>query len=325
MPEKTRVIVTRKLPELVETQLSHLFDVKFNNDDKPFSKSQICNSVSSADVLICTVTDQIDRDVVDAAGEQFRLFANFGVGVNHIDLEAAETKGIQVSNTPDVLTEDTADLGMALILMSTRRLGEGERLVRVGDWKGWAPTQLLGQSLTKKSIGIIGMGRIGQALARRARCFGMIIHYHNRKPCDHKLETDLEAIYWEDLDEMLPNVDVISLNTPYTVSTENILDAKRLNLLKPGSILINTARGGLVDENVLISLLNEGRIAAAGLDVYENEPNLNPNLVDAENIVLLPHLGSATVETRVAMGRRVIKNIQSLVDGAQVPDRINVK
>ena len=321
--KKTKVIITRQLPKEVEKQLEDLFNAKVNPNDEPFSKIQLMNSVNSADVLICTVTDQIDKEVVQAAGEQLKLIANFGVGVNHIDLKEAHKKSIKVSNTPDVLTEDTADLAMALILMTARRLGEGERIIRAKKWTGWTPTQLLGYGLSGKSLGIIGMGRIGQALAKRARTFGMLILYHNRNPYPHEIELKLQAQYWRNLENMLTDMDFISLNTPYTELTANILDAKKLNLLKPQCILINTARGGLLDEAALFHLLKQGKIAAAGLDVFDGEPHVNPELIELENTVLLPHLGSATVETRIAMGERVIENILSLVQGKSIPDCVN--
>ena len=237
-------------------------------------------------------------------------------------MEAAEAKGIQVSNTPDVLTEDTADLAMALIIMASRRLGEGERMVRAGDWTGWTPTQLMGNRVSGRSLGIIGMGKIGQALAKRARGFGMSIHYHNRKRLNLKIERELKAKHWESLDGMIANMKIISINTPLTPSTANILNAERLKRMQPSSVLINTSRGGLIDEEALVENLMKGRIAAAALDVFDGEPHVNPKLLDLENVVLLPHLGSATIEGRVAMGDKVILNAKRFIAGYPPPDKL---
>ena len=322
MSEKARVIVTRKLPDPVETRLMELFDTHLNLDDTPMTRDELTAAVQSSDILVPTVTDNIDAAVIGEAGPDLKLIANFGVGVNHIDLEAAEAKGIQVSNTPDVLTEDTADLAMALILMTPRRLGEGERMIRADTWTGWAPTQLMGHRVAGKRLGIIGMGRIGRAVAQRARGFGITIHYHNRNRVHEDLETSLEATYWEDLDQMLRHMDIISINTPHTVSTVNILSAARLTLLQQHAIIINTSRGGLVDEEALIEALKSGSIAGAGLDVFDGEPAVNPKFLDLENVVLLPHLGSATIEGRIAMGEKVIVNAKSFVDGHTPPDKV---
>ncbi|MDG2033540.1 MAG: D-glycerate dehydrogenase [Rhodospirillales bacterium] len=322
MSEKARVIVTRKLPDPVETRLMELFDTHLNLDDTPMTRDELTAAVQSSDILVPTVTDNIDAAVIGEAAPDLKLIANFGVGVNHIDLEAAEAKGIQVSNTPDVLTEDTADLAMALILMTPRRLGEGERMIRTGTWTGWAPTQLMGHRVAGKRLGIIGMGRIGRAVAQRARGFGITIHYHNRNRVHEDLETSLEATYWEDLDQMLRHMDIISINTPHTVSTVNILSAARLTLLQQHAIIINTSRGGLVDEEALIEALKSGSIAGAGLDVFDGEPAVNPKFLDLENVVLLPHLGSATIEGRIAMGEKVIVNAKSFVDGHTPPDKV---
>ena len=310
---------------MVERQMTSSFNTILRCDDKPLSKDQLIRAVNSADVLVPTVADNIDRDVIDAAGSRLQLLANFGVGVNHIDLAAAESKGIQVSNTPDVLTEDTADLTMALIAITCRRLGEGERMIRANSWTGWTPTQLMGLRISGKRLGIIGMGRIGEAVARRARGFGMSIHYYNRRRRPHYLENEIAAQYCESLDKMLSEVDIVTINTPYTESTANILNARRLNLIQPHGILINTARGGLVDEVALIECLKNKRIAGAGLDVYDGEPHVNPEFVKLENVVLLPHLGSATVEGRIAMGERVIVNIKDFLSGREVPDRVFYK
>ena len=322
MSEKARVIVTRKLPDQVETRLMELFDTYLNLDDTPMNQNELAAAVQRCDILVPTVTDNIDAGVISEAGLDLKLMANFGVGVNHIDLEAAEARGIQVSNTPDVLTEDTADLAMALILMTSRRLGEGERIIRAGNWTGWTPTQLMGHRMAGKRLGIIGMGRIGRAVASRARGFGIAIHYHNRNRLHEDLETRLEATYWEDLDQMLRHMDIISINTPHTASTVNILSAARLTLLQQHAIVINTSRGGLVDEEALIEALKSGAIAGAGLDVFDGEPAVNPKFLDLENVVLLPHLGSATIEGRIAMGEKVIVNAKSFVDGHTPPDKV---
>ena len=322
MKKKARIAVTRKLPAIVETRLGEIFDSKFNLDDTPFSESQLIRAVNWADILVPTVTDQVNAKVINAAGPNLKLIANFGVGVNHIDLEAAEAKGIQVSNTPDVLTEDTADLAMALIIMASRRLGEGERMVRAGDWTGWTPTQLMGNRVSGRSLGIIGMGRIGQALAKRARGFGMSIHYHNRKRLNLKIERELKAKYWESLDGMIANMEIISINTPLTPSTANMLNAERLKRMQPNSVLINASRGGLIDEEALIENLKTGRITAAALDVFDGEPSINPMFMELENVVLLPHLGSATLEGRIAMGEKVILNAKQFTEGYPPPDKL---
>jgi len=269
------------------------------------------------DVLAPNVRDRIDSELLAGAGERLRLIANFGAGTDNIDLEAARAHGIAVTNTPDVLTEDTADLAMALILIGARRLGEGERNLRAGRWRGWSPTDQLGRSLTGKALGIVGMGRIGGALARRARAFGMRIHYHNRRSVPGEA-----ARYWPDLDSMLPEMDVVSLNTPYGPETRHLIDRRRLGLMRQEAWLINAARGGLVDQDGLIEALSAGRIAGAGLDVYPNEPEVDPRLLDLPNVVLLPHLGSATLESRTAMGEKVLANIRAFAEGRELPDRV---
>ncbi|MEE2746438.1 MAG: D-glycerate dehydrogenase [Pseudomonadota bacterium] len=322
MARKPRVIVTRKLPQVIEKRIAERFDAKFNTTDTQYSKKQLIESVKSSNILVSTVTDNIDREVVTSAGLNFGLIANFGAGVNHIDLAAAKEMKLLVSNTPDVLTEDTADLAMALILMASRRLGEGERLIRSGGWAGWAPTQLMGQSLFGKRLGIIGMGRIGRALALRARAFGISIHYYNRRRLDLGIEENLGACYWPNLEVLLSNVDIVSIHTPYTNRTANLLDRDKLNCLNTDSIVINTARGGLRDENALIEKLKTCEIKAAGFDVFNGEPNVNPDLLDLENVVLLPHLGSATLNGRIAMGEKVLLNIQHYLDKENLPDKV---
>jgi glyoxylate reductase len=273
-------------------------------------------------VLVPTVTDRIDAALIGQLPARLRLIANFGVGVDHVDLSAASARGIVVTNTPGVLTDDTADMTMALLVAAPRRLAEGERLVRSLGWKGWSPTFMLGHRITGKRLGIIGMGRIGQAVARRARGFGMAIHYHNRKRVPRDVEDELEATFWDDLDQMLAHMDFISVNCPHTSETHNLLDERRLGLLQPHAYVVNTSRGGVIDEKALAKCLAERRIAGAGLDVYAREPQIEPQLLTLENVVLAPHLGSATHEGRVAMGEKVLINIRAFIDGHSPPDRV---
>jgi len=319
---RPKVIVTRKLPDSIETRMAELFDVKLNLADKPMSADQLKAAVAEADVLVPTVTDTIDADVLAAAGEGLTLIANFGAGVNHIDLTAAKERGIKVTNTPGVLTEDTADLTMALLLSVPRRLFEGEKILRAGEWTGWTPTFLMGHRIEGKRLGIIGMGRIGRAVARRARAFNMAVHYHNRTQLPADVESELEATYWEDLDQMLGRMDIVSVNCPLTEDTHRLLDRTRLKKLQPHAVIINTARGEIIDEEALADLIEVGRIAGAGLDVFEAEPTINPKLLELDNVVLLPHMGSATVEGRTAMGEKVLINIQAYADGHRPPDRV---
>ncbi|PIW26120.1 MAG: D-glycerate dehydrogenase [Rhodospirillales bacterium CG15_BIG_FIL_POST_REV_8_21_14_020_66_15] len=320
--KKPRVVVTRKLPDAIETRMMELFDVQLNLDDQPMTKAQLIEAVANADVLVPTVTDRIDAAILAQAGERLRLIANYGTGVDHIDLATVRQRGITVTNTPDVLTEDTADMTMALFLAVSRRIAEGERVMRTGGWTGWAPTWMLGHRINGKRLGIIGMGRIGRALARRARGFNMAIHYHNRKRVHEDVENELEATYWESLDQMLARVDLVSVNCPHTPATYHLLSARRLQLLQPHCIIVNTARGEVIDENALTRMLEAGDIAGAGLDVFEHEPAVNPKLLALDNTVLLPHLGSATVEGRIDMGEKVLINIKTFVDGHKPPDRV---
>jgi len=323
MPHRRpRVIVTRKLPDLIETRMMELFDCKLNLDDRPFARADLAAAMAAAEVLVPTVTDEITADLVREAGPQLKLIASFGTGVNHIALDAAKDKGITVTNTPGVLTEDTADMTMALILAVARRLGEGERLLRAGHWQGWAPTAMLGMRLTGKRLGIVGMGRIGTAVALRARAFGLSIHYHNRRRLDPALEAEVEATYWESLDQMLGHMDVVSLNCPHTPATYHLISGRRLRLMKPHAILVNTSRGQVVEEEALARALYAREIAGAGLDVYEREPEIHPRLLELENVVLLPHIGSATDDGRFAMGERVIVNIKTFVDGHVPPNKV---
>ena len=323
---KPLVIVTRKLPDHVETRMRELFDTRLNDDDKPMSRAEMIEAVKTAEVLVPTVTDPIDAAVLTQAGEQLRLIANFGNGVDNIDVTAALARGITVTNTPGVLTEDTADMTMALILAVPRRLTEGANVMTgTHEWSGWSPTWMLGRRIGGKRLGIIGMGRIGQAVARRARAFGLQVHYHNRRRVAEKIEAALEATYWESLDQMLARMDIISVNCPHTPATYHLLSARRLKLLRPEAYIVNTARGEVIDENALTRLIEAGDIGGAGLDVFEHEPAVNPKLVRlarAGKVILLPHLGSATIEGRADMGAKVIINIQAFMDGHRPPDRV---
>ncbi|MGZ3375221.1 MAG: 2-hydroxyacid dehydrogenase [Phenylobacterium sp.] len=319
---KPKVIVTRKLPGPVETRMRELFDAELNVTDEPMSRAQLADAVSRADVLAPTITDRIDEALLEKAGPQLKLIASFGVGVDHIDVPAANAKGITVTNTPGVLTEDTADLTMALIMAVARRIVEGANVAEAGDFHGWTPTWMMGHRITGKRLGIIGMGRIGQAVARRARAFGLQIHYHNRKPVSSRIAEELEATYWESLDQMLARMDIVSVHSPHTPATYHLLSARRLKLLQPHALLINTARGEIIDESALADLLRAGAIGGAGLDVFEFEPKINPKLLGLNNAVLLPHLGSATIEGRIDMGEKVIINIRTWMDGHKPPDRV---
>tara|TARA_Y100000588_G_scaffold326724_1_gene361293 strand:+ start:362 stop:1348 length:987 start_codon:yes stop_codon:yes gene_type:complete len=319
---KPRVIVTRKLPDAIETRMMELFEVRLNLNDKPMSQEDIAAAMQEADVLVPTVTDRIDTALINQAGNQLKLIATFGTGVDNIDLDAANKRGVMVTNTPGVLTEDTADMTMALILAAPRRLAEGERMVRARNWTGWTPTFMLGHRIWGKRLGIIGMGRIGQAVARRARGFGLSVHYHNRRRVHEEIEAELEATFWESLDQMLARMDIVSVNCPRTPATFHLLSRRRLQLLKKDAYLVNTSRGEVVDEGALTQLLMEGAIAGSGLDVYENEPAINPKLIALDNVVLLPHMGSATIEGRIDMGEKVIINIKTFIDGHNPPDRV---
>lgn len=323
--KKPLVIVTRKLPDVVETRMRELFDARLNVDDKPMSQSELIEAVKTAQVLVPTVTDRIDRTVLSQAGPQLKLVANFGTGVDNIDLDTARNRGIIVTNTPGVLTEDTADMTMALILAVPRRLAEGTAYLKEhsSEWAGWSPTWMLGHRIYRKRLGIIGMGRIGQAVARRARAFGLQIHYHNRRPVAEEIEQELEATYWDSLDQMLARMDIISVNCPHTPATYHLLSARRLKLLKPTAYIVNTARGEVIDENELARLIEAGAIAGAGLDVFEHEPAINPKLLGSNRVVALPHMGSATIEGRIDMGEKVIINIKTFLDGHAPPDRVH--
>jgi glyoxylate reductase len=319
---KPKVVVTRKLPDPVETRMRELFDTELNLEDAAMGAAALKAALGRAEVLVPTITDRIDASVIAAAGEQLKLIANFGAGVDHIDVTAATDRGITVTNTPGVLTDDTADLTMGLIMAVSRRVVEGAEVIHKGDFHGWSPTWMLGRRIGGKRLGIIGMGRIGQALARRARAFGLSIHYHNRKPVGPRLAEELEATYWESLDQMLARMDFISVNCPHTPATYHLLSARRLKLIRPHAFLINTARGEIIDESALAGMLEAGEIAGAGLDVFEHEPAVNPKLLKLPNVVLLPHMSSATIEGRVDMGEKVIVNIRTWMDGHKPPDRV---
>ena len=317
-----RVVVTRELPDAAMGRMEQLFDTTCNRGEVAMTRDQLATAMADCDVLVPTVTDQIDAELIAGAGERLKLIANFGAGVNHIDLKAARARGIIVTNTPGVLTEDTADMTMALILAVPRRLVEGVTAMQEEKFTGWAPSWMLGNRLLGKRLGIVGMGRIGQALAKRASAFGLSIHYHNRKPVSPRIAEELEATYWESLDQMLARVDIVSVNCPHTPGTYHLLSARRLKLLQPHAMLVNTARGEIIDEAALAGMLERGELAAAGLDVYEHEPVINPKLLKLPNVVLLPHMSSATIEGRIDMGEKVIINIRTWMDGHKPPDRI---
>ena len=320
--KKPKVIVTRKLPDPVETRMRELFDTELNVDDRPMTADELVDAMGRCDVLVPTITDRLDSRLLSRAGERLKLIANFGAGVDNIDVATANQRGFIVTNTPGVLTEDTADLTMSLIMASTRRIVEGAAVVQSGGFQGWSPTWMLGRRLWGKRLGIIGMGRIGQALARRGAAFGLSIHYHNRKPVSPRVADELGATYWESLDQMLARMDIVSVNCPHTPATYHLLSARRLKLLQPHAVVVNTARGEIIDEGALANMLARGEIAGAGLDVYEHEPAVNPKLLKLPNVVLLPHMGSATVEGRIDMGEKVIVNIKSFVDGHNPPDKV---
>lgn len=320
--DRLSVVVTRRLPEPVEARLAELFDTALRSEDRPMTREELGEAMARADVLVPTVTDVIDAPLLARAGERLKLVANYGAGVDHIDVASARQRGILVTNTPGVVTEDTADMTMALILAVTRRIPEGLALMQGGEWRGWAPTALLGGRLAGRRLGIVGMGRIGQAVARRARAFGMQVHYHNRRRLRAEIEEDLAATWWESLDQMLSRMDVVSVNAPHTPSTYHLLSARRLKLLRPDAVLVNTSRGEVVDENALTRMLRAGEIAGAGLDVYERGAEVNPRLRQLPNVVLLPHMGSATREGRIEMGEKVLLNVKTFQDGHRPPDLV---
>ena len=323
--KKPLVIITRRLPDRVETRMCELFDTRLNIDDQPMSRAQLIEAVKTADVLVPTVTDRLDAEIIRDAGPQLKLIANFGNGVDNIAIGAALERSITVTNTPGVLTEDTADMTMALILAVARRIVEGAGAIPANEWTGWAPTWMLGRRITGKRLGIVGMGRIGQAVARRARAFGLQIHYHNRRRLGPMVEEKLEATYWDSLDQMLARMDIVSVNCPHTPATYHLLSARRLKYLRPEALIINTSRGEVIDENALTRMLEAGELSGAGLDVFEHEPSVSPKLIRLAKlgkVTLLPHMGSATTEGRVDMGDKVIVNVKTFWDGHRPPDRV---
>jgi glyoxylate reductase len=317
-----KVVVTRELPDAIMDRMTALFDAQLNRDDRPLTRPELEAAVAECDVLVPTVTDQVDAELIAAAGPRLKLIANFGAGVNHIDLKAARARGIPVTNTPGVLTEDTADMTMALILSVPRRLAEGEKLVRSGEWKGWSPGGMLGHRIGGKALGIVGMGRIGQAVARRARAFGLSVHYHNRHRLPKVVEAEFGAQWHPNLDEMLGAVDILTIHTPLNADSRDLIDADRIALLRPHVFLINASRGGIVDEDAMVEALEAGRLAGAGLDVWRHEPAIDPRLLALPNVVMTPHMGSATYEGRIATGEKVIANIRMWADGHRPPDQV---
>ncbi len=320
--ERLSVVVTRRLPEVVETRLSELFDVELRDSDEPMTRDQIVEAMKNTDVLVPTIADQIDARMIAQAGDRLKLIASYGAGVDHVDIQTARQRGILVSNTPGVVTEDTADMTLALILAVTRRIPEGLAVMQSGDWKGWAPTAMMGGRISGRRLGILGMGRIGQAVARRAAAFGMQIHYHNRKRLRPEIEEELGATWWDSLDQMVSRMDVLSINCPHTPSTFHLMNARRLKLMKPSAVIVNTSRGEVIDENALTRMLRAGEIAGAGLDVFERGNDINPRLRELKNVVLLPHMGSATEEGRIEQGEKVIINIKTFADGHRPPDLV---
>ena len=319
---RTKVVLTRRLPEPVETRLKELFDVTLRNHDTPMSRAELVDAIKTCDVLVPTITDKIDAGLLGQAGANLKLIANFGAGIDHIDVETARQRGILVSNTPDVVTEDTADMAMALLMAVVRKIPQGLQAMQSGEWTGWSPTAYLGGRLGGRRLGILGMGRIGQAVARRASAFGMQIHYHNRRRLRPEIEDTLGATYWESLDQMVARMDILTINCPHTPSTFHLMNARRLRLLKPSAVIVNTSRGEVIDENALTRMLRANELAGAGLDVYEHGTDINPRLRELENVVLLPHMGSATLEGRIEMGEKVIINIKTYADGHRPPDMV---
>lgn len=316
------VVVTRRLPAVVETRMKELFDVELRDPDATMTREELTEAMRRADILVPTITDVIDASLLAQAGDRLKLIANYGAGVDHIDVATARQRGIIVTNTPGVMTDDTADMVLALILAVTRRIPEGLQLMQSGGWTGWSPMANLGGRLGGRRLGILGMGRIGQAVARRARAFGLQMHYHNRKRLRPEIEADHEATYWESLDQMLARIDILSINCPHTPATFHLLNARRLRLMKPSAVVVNTSRGEVIDENALTRALRAGELAGAGLDVYQRGADLNPRLRELPNVVCLPHMGSATIEGRIDMGEKVLINIKTFADGHRPPDQV---
>lgn len=320
--QRLSVVVTRRLPEPVETRMKELFDVELRENDVKMTRDELAAAIQRADVLVPCVTDQVDAGLIGQAGEKLKLIANYGAGIDHIDVATARQRGILVSNTPGVVTEDTADMTLALILAVTRRIPEGLALMQAGKWEGWSPMAFLGGRLGGRRLGILGMGRIGQAVARRARAFGMQVHYHNRKRLRPEVEEEFDATFWESLDQMVSRMDILSINCPHTPSTYHLMNARRLKLMKPSAVIVNTSRGEVIDENALTRMLRASEISGAGLDVFEHGHEVNPRLRELPNVVLLPHMGSATLEGRIEMGEKVIINIKTFADGHRPPDQV---
>ncbi len=320
--QRLSVVVTRRLPEVVEARMRELFDVELNESDIPMSRGELADAMHRADVLVPTLTDQIDQGLIAQASDKLKLIANYGAGVDHIDVATARQRGVLVSNTPGVSAEDTADMTMALILSVTRRIPEGMAVMQAGDWEGFTPTAMLGGRIAGRRLGILGMGRIGQAVAKRARCFGMEVQYHNRRRLHPDIEAEHGATYWESLDQMVSRVDILSINCPHTPSTFHLMNARRLKLMKPDAVIVNTSRGEVIDENALTRMLRAGELAGAGLDVFEHGTDVNPRLRALKNAVLLPHMGSATREGRIEMGEKVLINIKTFADGHRPPDLV---
>ncbi|HMQ93549.1 MAG TPA: D-glycerate dehydrogenase [Amaricoccus sp.] len=319
---RPRVVVTRRLPAPVESRLRELFDVTLNAEDRPMTGEELAQAMAGAEVLVPTITDRIDANLLARAGPDLRLIANYGAGFDHIDVASALSRGIVVTNTPGVLAEDTADMAMALILAVPRRLPEGAAMIQRGEWQGWSPTALMGHRIAGKQLGILGLGRIGRAIARRARTFGLTVHYHNRRRLHPDTEAELGATWWESLDQMLARIDILSINVPHTPSTFHLMNARRLKLMKPSAYIVNTARGEVIDENAMVRMLRAGELGGAGLDVYEHGHDISPLLRDLPNVMLLPHMGSATFEGRMEMGEKVIINIKTFADGHRPPDQV---
>ncbi|MFM2389582.1 MAG: hypothetical protein RLZZ437_1137 [Pseudomonadota bacterium] len=321
-PQRLSVVVTRRLPDAVETRMKELFDVHLRDPDTRMTRDELARAMREADVLVPTIGDPLDAAMIGQAGDRLKLIANYGAGVDHIDVATARQRGILVSNTPGVVTEDTADMVMALILSVTRQIPQGLALMQSGEWPGWSPMANLGGRIGGRRLGILGMGRIGQAVARRARAFGMQVHYNNRKRLRPEVEAELEATWWESLDQMVARMDILSINCPHTPSTFHLMNARRLKLMKPSAVIVNTSRGEVIDENALTRALRAGGLAGAGLDVFERGADVNPRLRELPNVVLLPHMGSATLEGRIEMGEKVIINIKTFADGHRPPDQV---
>ncbi len=319
---KLSVVVTRRLPKAVQSRLSELFDARLNETDTPFTRDQLAEALQTADVLVPTLNDNLDAKTLANAGDQLKLITNYGSGFDHIDIEAAKSLGILVTNTPGLLSEDSADMTFALILTVMRRFKEGSAALQSGSWTGWAPSAFLGTSIGGKTLAIIGMGRVGMAVARRANAFGMKVIYHNRTPVHPELERTLDATYYEKLEDMLPLADVLSLHCPKTPETDHLMNAKRLALLKPTAFIINTSRSQVIDEPALIKALENGLLAGAGLDVFEKGNEVDNRLSGRDNVMLLPHMASATKEARIDMGERVILNIKTFELGHRPPDQV---